>query len=46
MLSELGGKVTEARELRSKAFDAQQTLEIIEQEGRDGRVRFGQPWTR
>ena len=42
LLDELGKKVSEAGELRSKAFDAQQTLEIIEQEGRDGRVRFGQ----
>jgi len=42
LLTELTGKVNEASELRSKAFEAQQTLEIIEQEGRDGRVRFGQ----
>ena len=42
LLSELTSKVNEASELRNKAFEAQQTLEIIEQEGRDGRVRFGQ----
>ena len=42
MLSELRGKVTEVAELRAKAFDEQQKLEVIESEGRDGRVRFGQ----
>ncbi|NUO51190.1 MAG: protein kinase [Polyangiaceae bacterium] len=42
MLGELRTKVTEVHELRSKAFDEQQKLEVIESEGRDGRVRFGQ----
>jgi serine/threonine-protein kinase len=42
MLTELRGKVTEVGELRAKAFDEQQKLEVIESEARDGRVRFGQ----
>jgi len=42
MLSELRTKVTEVGELRARAFGEQQKLEVIESEGRDGRVRFGQ----
>lgn len=39
---EIGGKVAEIADLRASAFEEQQKLEIIEQEGREGRVRFGQ----
>ncbi len=42
LLDELTGKVNEVAELRARAFEEQQKLEIIEQEGREGRVRFGQ----
>lgn len=42
MLGELRGKVAEVAELRASAFEEQQKLEIIESEGRDGRLRFGQ----
>lgn len=42
MLGELRTKVKEVADLRSKAFGEQQKLEVIESEGRDGRVRFGQ----
>lgn len=42
MLKELEGKVNEVGELRASAFEEQQKLEIIEAEGREGRVRFGQ----
>ncbi len=42
MLKELEGKVNEVGELRTSAFEEQQKLEIIEAEGREGRVRFGQ----
>jgi eukaryotic-like serine/threonine-protein kinase len=42
MLGELRAKVAEVAELRSSAFEEQQKLEIIEAEGREGRLRFGQ----
>jgi serine/threonine-protein kinase len=42
LLDELRGKVIEVAELRTNAFSEQQKLEVIESEGRDGRVRFGQ----
>ncbi len=42
MLEEIRKKVTEAAELRARAFEEQQKLEIIEAEGREGRVRFGE----
>jgi len=42
LLDELGTKVAEVAELRGSAFEEQQKLEIIEQEAREGRVRFGQ----
>ena len=42
MLKELQGKVGEVGELRASAFEEQQKLEILEAEGREGRVRFGQ----
>ena len=42
MLKDLEGKVNEVGDLRTSAFDEQQKLEIIEAEGREGRVRFGQ----
>jgi serine/threonine-protein kinase len=42
MLDDIRKKVAEAAEIRSLAFEEQQKLEIIESEGREGRVRFGQ----
>jgi serine/threonine-protein kinase len=42
MLDDIRKKVAEAAEIRSAAFEEQQKLEIIESEGREGRVRFGQ----
>jgi serine/threonine-protein kinase len=42
MLGELDAKVSEVANLRASAFEEQQKLEIIEAEGREGRVRFGQ----
>lgn len=38
---DIAGKVTDVAELRASAFEEQQRLEIIDQEGRDGRVQFG-----
>jgi serine/threonine-protein kinase len=42
MLADLRAKVAEVAELRASAFEEQQKLEIIESEGREGRLRFGQ----
>ena len=42
MLKDLESKIGEVANLRSLAFEEQQKLEIIESEGRDGRIRFGQ----
>ncbi|NUP05847.1 MAG: protein kinase [Polyangiaceae bacterium] len=42
LYDDIGSKVAEVGELRASAFEEQQKLEIIEQEGREGRIRFGQ----
>ncbi len=42
LYDEIATKVAEAAELRATAFEEQQRLEIVEQEGRDGSVRFFQ----
>ncbi|MFO0614098.1 MAG: serine/threonine-protein kinase [Polyangiaceae bacterium] len=42
MLADLETKIGDVGKLRANAFEEQQKLEIIEAEGRDGRVRFGQ----
>ena len=42
ILSEIQAKVAEVSELRTRAYEEQRTLEIIEQEGRDAYARFGQ----
>jgi eukaryotic-like serine/threonine-protein kinase len=41
MLEALKTHVTEIDELRKKALEEQEKLEVVEAEGRDGRLRFG-----
>jgi serine/threonine-protein kinase len=42
ILADIEAKVGEVEELRKRAWDEQNKLEIIEQEGREAYVRFGQ----
>jgi serine/threonine-protein kinase len=42
MLRDLRGRMQEVAELRTRAMEEQERLEIVEAEGREGRLRFGQ----